>query len=411
MDINMIPGLRPSQSPPAASKSAAKSKKSDSKAPSSPQIDTFESTASKPWGNHMISGSSGKLHWNGSVPSSGTLEYFDPSTRDPIDWERLEKEYFTNRQITLDNADSLMSSVDHIVSMYVAVKSDLEERYGEQEDILAEKMDRLNGLFQGAKRQLSDSYEKNIGRFYESLGNKGIASSMGSSLSSAIDRRVAEMEKVGKDNGALNHGKGYSYEHKQLIMEVWALNQREEGILSEPAPEEEENLYSLEDLEAAGLMAKAVVNMNSGQLNLMSDEELGIYLASQYMKMSCALGHSKAGEKMSDLILSSFETYLNQYSGKALSTRKGAADAYQYVLDQYRSTKDMKNAVAEAGQRFVGDSFFSDFLHFGSDISMSLSTHYNLELNQFMSELEEYGPSAVISSVSGTGSHRLSAYI
>ena len=75
MDINMIPGLRPSQSPPAASKSAAKSKKSDSKAPSSPQIDTFESTASKPWGNHMISGSSGKLHGITFIHSKSPLIY------------------------------------------------------------------------------------------------------------------------------------------------------------------------------------------------------------------------------------------------------------------------------------------------------------------------------------------------
>ncbi len=411
MDINMTTGLRPSQSAPAVSRHGKKPNKAASQARPSPELDTFESASFQRFGDRMVSGSLDSLHISGPVPSPGTLKTFDPDAKDPIDWERLEKECFTNRQVTLENADSLMRNVDHMVSMYVAVKSDLEERYGDQEDILAEKMDRLNGLFDKAKGQISDSYERCVGRFYESMGKKGIASTMGSSLSSAIDRRVTEMEEAGKESGVLQADKGYPYEHKQLVMEIWAFNRREEGALSTPPSEDEDASYSLEDLEAAGLAAKAAANMDASHLHLMSDEELGIYLATQYIKMSCALGHSKAGEEMSDVILSSFEAYLNQYSDKSLSTRKGTADAYAYTLDQYRSGMDIRSAVTQAGQRYVGDSFFSDFLHFGSDIAVSLSTRYNLELGQFMRDLEEYGPSAVIASVSGTGRHRLSAYL
>ncbi|MCI9502982.1 MAG: hypothetical protein HFG76_13495 [Hungatella sp.] len=57
-------------------------------------------------------------------------------------------------------------------------------------------------------------------------------------------------------------GAGADYVHRQLVLEVWGFNQREKGGLPEAASHEEGNLYSLEDLEAAGMAAKAAAIMN-----------------------------------------------------------------------------------------------------------------------------------------------------
>lgn len=159
------------------------------------------------------------------------------------------------------------------------------------------------------------------------------------------------------------------------------------------------------------MAAKAAANMDSGSLSLMSDAELGISLASRYMKLACLLGHTGAGEKMSDMILKSFGTFLNRFSGNAISGGGTAAKAYEYALKRYDSTGNMKTAIEESGRKYVGDDFFSDFRDFGNDTAMSLSTRYNLDIDQFMNGLAGRGPSAVLASVSGNGRQGFSVYI
>ena len=159
------------------------------------------------------------------------------------------------------------------------------------------------------------------------------------------------------------------------------------------------------------MAAKAAANMNIDGLGFMSDEELGICLASRYMKMACLLSHMGTGENMSHMILKSFETFLNQSSGNALSGSSFSARTYKYALMQYRSTGDLREAVTQTGRKYASDSFFSDFRHFGGSVSMSLSTRYNLDLDQFVRDLENIGANAVLPSISGTGIHGFSAYM
>lgn len=242
MEIRMTSDVRSRRSASVDSKPAAKEKKAAGGSKYTSSIDTFEKSASRVFGDTMLSGSADKLHLEGQIPSSGTLEYFDPSEHDGIDWERLEAEFFGNRQVTTENADSLMGSVDHMASMYVAVKSTLEQKYAEQEDVLAEKMERLNGLLEQTKQQMTSSYGNMVGRFYERMGNKGAAASMSSSLSAAIDRRITEMEEITESMESFKGDTSYTY--RQVVMEVWAFNQREEGKPSKAASDGEEELES-----------------------------------------------------------------------------------------------------------------------------------------------------------------------
>lgn len=311
MDIQITSQLRSRQTTP-VSKQTVKEKKANSGSERTPNVDTFERSAPKVFGEQMLSGSVDQLHLDGPMPSSGTLAYFDPKEHDGIDWERLEREFFGNREVSIENADSLMGNVDHMVSMYVSVKSTLEQKYADQEDILAEKMERLNALLDKGKRQITSSYGDTVGRFYERMGNKGAASSMSSDLSDAIDRRIAEMEEVSESMESF--GEETSYLYKQVVMEVWAFNQREEKKPSKAASEEEEK-YSLEDLEAAGMAAKMASNLKTDTLSLLSEEELGNFFTSQSIQLSCLLADRNVGEKMSAMILGSFGTFLNRAFG------------------------------------------------------------------------------------------------
>lgn len=406
MDIKMTSDFRPRQTVSAASRPAGKSQNAGTESKTASGTDTFQSSAFKRMGGHM--------------------KPFDPAEHDGINWEKLEKEHFGNRQVTLENADSLRRGVDHMISMYVSVKSMLEEKYADRKDILAEKLDRLNGHLDKSKEQIVSSYEGSVGRFYENTDNKEAASSMGSSLSAAIDKRIALMEEVAETMNSFGDGADSSYVYKQLVMEVWAFNQREGEQASrnispkdrfpkdtspKGASSKDSELYSLKDLEAAGMAAKAAANMNGEGLGLMSDEELGICLASRYMKMACLLSHMGTGETMCQIILGSFETFLNQYSDTPLSGSSSTARTYEYALKQYRSTGDLREAVTQTGRKYASDSFFSDFRNFGGSVSMSLSTRYNLDLDQFVRDLGNSGSSSVLPSISGIGSHGFSAYM
>lgn len=249
---------------------------------------------------------------------------------------------------------------------------------------------------------------------------------MASSLSAAIDTRIAEMEEASKTMNSFQNGTGSTYIYKQVVMEIWAFNQREaeqtpdtasdgaaspDGVSPENTSPKGSTLYSLKDLEAAGMAAKAAANMNADGLGLMSGEELGICLASRYMKLASLLSHMGTGEQMSDMILKSFQTFLNRFSGNALSGNKTAAKTYEYALKQYRSTGNIRESITQTGRRYASDSFFSDFRNFGGNVSMSLSTRYNLDSDQFVRDLENSGPSTVLPSISGTGIHGFSAYM
>ncbi len=144
-------------------------------------------------------------------------------------------------------------------------------------------MAKLDAMFTQAKQRITSSYQSTIGNFYERLGNKGIRQDMGDSLSSAIDRRVEEMDKSVKESGILERVKDQSY---LLSLDVKSLNEQDNGKFSGSVLEKGDEAYSLNDLQAAGIVAKTASSMNPKELQLMSDNELGIHLAVRYMKMT-----------------------------------------------------------------------------------------------------------------------------
>lgn len=398
MNIQSTNGLRPSQS---ASPARETSKKKAS--------GTGDSSPASLFGARMMNGSERDMYLKGELPSPKPLQITDPAVfeKDGIDWDSIERCYAN--PVTLQNADRLEASADHIASIYIAAKHTIQKKYDSQEDKLAENMNRLDTLLAQAKARMASSYKNTVGRFLDSTGNKGLGEAMGDSLPSIIDQKIEDMETYGQEKGFFDKDMDYSF--LELALQVGALNAREKGkaLISRKEEENdtqrEQNGYTIKDLEAAGFMAKAASKMNPNELLLMDNGQLGIHLAIRYMKMAQMMNHSKISEELSAKLLGSFETFLNQYSGGRLAGDKSVSAPFSCAIKQYQSTKDIQKAMAQSAAKYLGDSFFSDFRTYRNGNRMSMSTRYNLELSQFAAALQDNNTPELLASIAGTGTH------
>lgn len=346
----------------------------------------------------------------GPLPAPKALQITDPSLleKDGIDWDSIER--CCANTVTLDNADTLERSIDHIASVYIAAKHTIQNKYADQEDKLTENMKRLDSLLNQAKNRMTSSYKNTVGRFLDTTGNKGLGEAMGNSLPAAIDKKIQDMEAYGQKKNLFDKEKKLSYNMLELALQVGGLNAREGRETlndkgAESPSEKGQNGYTIKDLQAAGFMAKAASKMNPQELLLMDDSQLGIHMAVRYMKMAQVLDRMGIDEELSSSLMVSFETFLDQYSGQRLSGQKNASAPFQYALKRYHSTKDISKALTQSAEKYLGDSYFSDFRNYGSNISMSMSTRYHWELRQFMTALENGSTPDLMASVAGTGTH------
>lgn len=401
MEIRSASGYHPERPAQNAPKAVTRSPKATTT--NAPKPDTCESSFQKPFGEQMICADKDTLSFHGELPSMGELKLYEPdeSEKDGIDWESIER-YVSHIDITLDNADDLQRSVHHMASMYLAAKASLQHQYSDREDILSEKMSRLDDLLAKAKSRLTSSYQSSVGSFYEQQGNPGAAAELGKAFSSAFDERMKEMEELANEKGLLDNKENFSYTLATVSLEIMSLDH---WILS---PDAEPS--SLKDMEAAGFVAKAATKMNVSEWGLMSDSELGIHLALQYLKMAHTFNHWGISEKMTDLLLGSFETYLGQQSGNILTNSKSASEPWQYMLKQYEKTGDIKKTFTDSARRYLDDGFFSDLITASNQGGMSHSTRYQLSLSRFLNSLEQGNPADILQSIVGNGVWSMSAY-
>lgn len=342
--------------------------------------------------------------------SSGSLKITDPKdlVRDTIDWKSLERFFTQDAAVTLENADALEGSLDHMASLYIAAKKTLENKYSDQKDKYTEGMQRLDALFARGKNLMVNSFKNTVGRFYENMGNKGAGSAMGESLSASIDEKIDELEAYGEKNGFFDKEKDYDFSTLQVVLMANCLSKRttgsypgEEKTDSPVSPDENREGYSLKELAAAGFVAKAASGMNAEELLFLDNEELALQLALRQMKMSAFLEHSGLDKEMSAFLLGTFETCLNQYSGGALDSQNTISDIYQYAMKQYQSSKDISESLTRSAAHYMGDRYFSEFLLYNNQTSLSRSTRYNLDIHQFVSALESGNSADIIQSISG----------
>lgn len=265
----------------------------------------------------MQSAAAGGLSFNGELPSTNLLKIKDNLPKDDIDWTWMALRM--NRTITSDNADNLTREVDTVVSSYVAAKSHLEQVYAGHEDLLHENMTKLETMFSRAKQQLTSSYEQNIGSFYERLGNAGIKKEMGESFSAAIDRRVQEMENQVKESGIMEREGANSFTFIEFSLDAKSLLAWEKGEPTASSLEKGDEKYNLNDLQAAGIVTKTALSMNTSKPHLMNDNELGIHLAARYGKISEWLSHMGISKEMIDFLQGAFSDYMHNYTFSAFA--------------------------------------------------------------------------------------------
>ncbi len=406
MEIKITSGYRSDKASPASSKTVSRQKSQEGK--HTARLDTYERSADRLPANHMTSASKETLSLTGDISFGQTLPATDPEAlkKDRIDWDSIERYYAIG--VTLDNADTLERSADHIASLYVAAKHTIQQKYAGQEDKLTENMNRLDSLLSRAKRKMADSYKNTVGAFFDRTEGSGLGKALGDSLPAAIDKKIEGMEAYAQENGLFDGEKDYAM--MELILQTHALIAREKGEslgrdAQEAASGEKSEGYTIKELQSAGFVAKTALKMNPQELLLMNDQEVGIHLAVRYMKMSQTLNHFGMSEEMSSLLLGSFQTWLNQYSGGTLTDPQRSLAPFEYAIKQYQSSASISQALEKSAGKYLGNAFFSTFHNFGGEIRMSLSTRYNLELSQFASALEDNSLYDLMQSISGTGTH------
>ena len=82
MDIKTTSDFRPRQKTSVSMKSGANQTSQKTLSKSGPNVDTFESSAPKIFGDKMLPGSAEGLIFEGPIPSSGTLTYYAPDKND-----------------------------------------------------------------------------------------------------------------------------------------------------------------------------------------------------------------------------------------------------------------------------------------------------------------------------------------
>ena len=406
MEITMTSGTRQRE---VGSPSAKTSPKQETgKTETAVRQDTYESSLQTGFYTDALQSSlTDGLSFDGELPPTQQLQIANFEVKDSVDWNWVETRL--SQSISMDNADSLIRSIDTMVSTYVATKNHLEQTYADYEDKLSENMARLDALFTQAKQRITSSYQNTVGNFYEQSGNRGVRQDMGKSLSAAIDRRVQKMDESVKERNLDLTDEG-TYRIVELSLDVKSLNEQNSGIISASNLEKGEETYSLNDLQAAGIVAKAASSMNSQELNLMSDEELGLQLAVRYMKISELLKHLGLEKEMSDFLLGSFGTYLNQYSGGALSDKSRAFDSYHYALKQYESDEDIQNALEKTARKYLGNSFFDVLQTDKHGVLTTNALRYRSDLAQFSNSLASGDLTRTIQSIAGNKKDLVLAY-
>lgn len=239
---------------------------------------------------------------------------------DEIDWRGVQED-FASIDIRFDNAERLETKMDYLASRYAVLKDRIQSQYtGEK---LEQEMQKLDGLYTKAKEDMADSYVKNIGGFYEEMGQSGVSEAMRESVLAAIDSKVDAYSAhlVGNDIYAditdpskqwLKQDDGYMAAKLRESVAASSVERSAAHTTSDVAP------YSVEDLSFAAIAAKRLSDqIEDPEWEVMeptdSDADLGKYLAQQYQSLTDMMKEAGISDSMSQVVQNSFEPFINKF--------------------------------------------------------------------------------------------------
>ena len=239
---------------------------------------------------------------------------------DEIDWRGVQED-FARMDIRFDNAQSFGTKVDYLASRYAVLKDRIQTQYtGEK---LEQEMQKLDDLYTKAKEDMADSYAKNIGGFYEEMGQSGAAEDMRNSVLEAVDSKADEYTKYLEENDIyaditdpskqwLKQDDGYMAARLRESVAASSVEKPTTQAVSGQAP------YSEDDLAFAAVYAKGLSNQikkpewDTYEIKG-SDADLGKYLAQQYQSLSDTMEDAGISDRLSDLLKDAFEPFMDKF--------------------------------------------------------------------------------------------------
>ncbi len=273
-----------------------------------------------------------------------------------IDWWQVHCNFSCN-DITLDNVSKIEQKIDYVCSRYAVLKNRIETEFtGEEKE---KNMQILNDMYDYGKQDLIESYAKNVGSFFENLGQSGVSEDMKDSLNAIIDQKIAEYEDyIAKNENfasisneedtwlyqddafmaaqlrkSMAASKGitenidakskYDYHHSNRFdFSEYLQNNVKGNITGENLTNktEKEFSYSLEDLKFAGIYANTMQSYLDasywGYGNKNNDTALGKQFAQEFRNIKNITSKLNIGENLKKTIEKTFRPFLNKLMDK-----------------------------------------------------------------------------------------------
>ena len=279
---------------------------------------------------------------------------------DDIDWRGVEDD-FNQMGVRFDNAEKLEDKSNYLASRFAVLKDRIDTQYTGEEH--TSQMDTLNRVFNNAKEEMANTYAKEIGGFYENMGQSGAAEDMKNSVLALIDQKTAAFESHLANSGEYADLK--RTEERWLVQDdgYMAARLREDRNAADQSEQtkDTEDVYSAGDLMLAGVYARTLTSQlqSAGEswYNNTDDSVLGENLAAQNQEVNATINQAEVSDKMEDLMKNIFKPFMDKLMDKLdqrIDEQKNAVAKDSWMSGTVRTQSIDRNKVYAAYQNAIG---------------------------------------------------------
>lgn len=279
---------------------------------------------------------------------------------DDIDWRGVEDD-FNQMGVRLDNAEKLEDKSNYLASRFVVLKDRIDTQYTGEEH--TSQMDTLNRVFNNAKEEMANTYAKEIGGFYENMGQSGAAEDMKNSVLALIDQKTTAFESHLANSGEYADLK--RTEERWLVQDdgYMAARLREDRKAADQSEQtkDTEGVYSAGDLMLAGVYARTLTSQlqSAGEswYNNTDDSVLGKNLAAQNQEVNATINQVEVSDKMENLMKNIFKPFMDKLMDKLdqrIDEQKNVVAKDSWMSGTVRTQSIDRNKVYAAYQNAIG---------------------------------------------------------
>lgn len=268
-----------------------------------------------------------------------------------IDWKGVNSD-FVNMGVGFDNAERLEIKVDYLASRYAVLKDRIQKQFTGDDQI--QQMGILDEIYNNAKDEMADKYARQIGGFYEELGQNGAAEEFKNSILAMVDKKSNTYESYLLENN--DYAKINNSENNWLLQDdaYMAAQLRESQSAGEPVVQTtlEQEGYNIDDLTFAGVYAKSLTTQLQNTYQLWSvdqaDNALGQFFAKQYADTQEIVSNANINEKIRNMTNSTFRPYIDKFMDeldKVIDRRQEMVNENPWMSQLIRTNHIDRNRV------------------------------------------------------------------